>query len=113
MDRDTLRDVLLEVVESFISVEEVELAPKWAGGTLTLQPADPDLKPHVVPVETFFNKIVSLRDRLRVLEAKVNGHKGLGVSEKVQLQQYVSQCYGSLTTFNVLFRDKRDKFSSK
>ncbi len=113
VDRDTLRDVLLEVMESYIAIDDVELAPKWAGGTMTLQPEDPDLKPQVVPVETFFHKIVMLRDRLRVLEAKVNGNKRLEPAEKVQLQQYISQCYGSLTTFNTLFRNKEDKFSSK
>ncbi len=113
VDRDTLRDVLLEVVESYIQIDDVELAPKWGGGTMTLQPADPDLKPQVVPVETFFHKIVMLRDRLRVLEAKVNGNKRLDDADKVQLQQYISQCYGSLTTFNTLFRNKEDRFSSR
>jgi len=66
-----------------------------------------------VPLETFFHKIVMLRDRLRVLEAKINTHDKLSEQDKIELHGYISKCYGTLTTFNVLFAHKGDQFSSK
>lgn len=110
---DELREALLEVIETFVGVEEVEIAERWQDGSLILESANPDLKPHIVPLDSFWNKIVMIRDRLRVLEQKINSHKGLSSADKIQMQQYITGCYGSLTTFNVLFKDKRDKFSSK
>jgi hypothetical protein len=77
---------------------------------MLLQPFDKSLKPKEIPVEDFFHKIVMLRDRLRVLEQNINSHKKLADEEKVNLQQYITRCYGSLTTFNVLFRYKEDYF---
>jgi hypothetical protein len=86
--------------------ETVPLGDRWNGGTLLLQPHDKSLKAKEVPIEDFFHKIVMLRDRLRVLEQNINSHKKLSDEDKVNLQQYVTRCYGSLTTFNVLFASK-------
>ena len=90
--------------------ENVPLGDRWQRGMLILQPADKSLKPKEIPVEDFFHKIVMLRDRLRVLEQNVNASKNLSDEEKVNIQQYITRCYGSLTTFNVLFKNKEHWF---
>lgn len=89
---------------------EVELSGKWDGGEFILKPGRPDLQEKVIPIEAFFHKIVMVRDRLRVLEQKINGNKKLGDDDKVELQQYITRIYGSLTTFNVLFQHRDDQF---
>jgi hypothetical protein len=90
--------------------ELVPLGDRWQKGTLILQPADKSLKGKELPIEDFFHKIVMLRDRLRVLEQQVNAHKKLSDEDKVALQQYITRIYGTLTTFNVLFRNKEQWF---
>lgn len=90
--------------------EVVPLGEKWKGGMLVLQSADKSIKSKEVPIDVFFHKIVMARDRLRVLEQQINGHKGLSDEDKVNLQQYITRIYGSFTTFNVLFRNKEQWF---
>jgi hypothetical protein len=90
--------------------ENVPLGDRWVKGTLLLQPFDKSLKPKEIPIDDFFHKIVMLRDRLRVLEQNINSNKKLSDEDKVNLQQYITRCYGSLTTFNVLFKNKEHWF---
>jgi hypothetical protein len=90
--------------------ETVPLGDKWKGGTLLLQSGDKSIKPKEIPIDVFFHKIVMARDRLRVLEQQINGHKGLSDEDKINLQQYITRIYGSFTTFNVLFKNKEEWF---
>ncbi len=112
-----LESLIRQTAESIVAAlgleksESVEgLANRWQRGTLVLQAADSSLQPKEVPLETFFHKIVMIRNNLRVLEQKVNANEKLSDADKFDLQQYITRCYGSLTTFNVLFKEKDDQF---
>ncbi|MFA5328749.1 MAG: hypothetical protein WC384_13230 [Prolixibacteraceae bacterium] len=106
-----IEKVLRYVLEDQSALQEiVPLGDKWLGGNMLLQPANVSLKPKEIPIEAFFHKIVMVRDRLRVLEQNINSHAGLSDEDKVNLQQYITRIYGSLTTFNILFADKDHYF---
>lgn len=106
-----IEKVLRFVLEEQGAMQEiVPLGDKWTGGNLILQPANLSLKPKEISIESFFHKIVMLRDRLRVLEQNINSHAGLSDEDKVNMQQYITRIYGSLTTFNILFADKEHYF---
>jgi hypothetical protein len=111
-----IRETAHAVVEA-LGLEKDEtivqgIANRWQNGTLVLRPADASVQAKEVPLETFFHKIVMIRNNLRVLEQKVNASDKLSDADKFELQQYITRCYGSLTTFNILFKKKEDQFSS-
>ncbi len=112
-DLISLQDVeetLLKILRKWSDLQEVvPLADKWRGGKLAFQPADVTKKGYEMMIDIFFHKIVMVRDRIRVMEQKINSSK-LGDDEKVDLQQYITRIYGSLTSFNVLFKNKDDNF---
>ncbi len=113
-----LAEFMQQAVEATLTALGVEkpasivpqLAPRWRGGKLVLHPADPTLQTKELELEVFFHKIVMMRNNLRVLEQKLNGSETLSATDKFDWQQYVTRCYGSMTTFNLLFKEKEDQF---
>lgn len=111
---ENVEEAVRNVITEFSDIQHVvDLGDRWEGGSVTLNPKNPDLQSKEIPLETFWHKIVMMRDRLRVLEQNINSHKTLTEEEKINLQQYITRCYGSMTTFNILFENKEDQFSSK
>ena len=106
-----IEQMFTKLLQKFSDIQEkVELGPKWKGGMLVMKPGNASLKPKEIPMDAFSGKIIMLRDRLRVLEQHINANKKLSEEEKIDLQQYITRCYGSLTTFNVLFKYTTDYF---
>jgi hypothetical protein len=104
-----LEALLRRIIREESGLTPVGPSPKWRGGTLVLRPGTPGLQEKTWPIETFFNKVVMVRNRLRTLEQQVNASE-LSDDVKLKLQAYISGCYGSLTSFNILFADAADQF---
>lgn len=111
MDWRAVKAALREVLEEEAGYGRYDLARKWEGGKVVIQPGDPSLKNVEVPIEAFWKKITAVRERLRVLEQKLNNHPNLSHEDKAELQQLIARAYGSLTTFNFFFRADDDKFT--
>lgn len=111
MDMNEFRRVLRQVLHEELGVGKAELGGRWQGGELVLKPGREDTQEKRIPIEALFHKVVMIRDKLRVLEQKINSNTKLTDEEKIQMQGYVTGCYGSLTTFNVLFADRDEGFS--
>jgi len=110
-ETDRIRQALSEVLgdRGWLDID-LELGSRWTGGTLKIIPGKEGVQPKEVPLEMFFKKIIGIRDKLRVLEQKLNAHPNLSPEEKLEFQGYITRSYGSLTTFNVLFAAKEGQF---
>ena len=110
-DEDIRR--IQQVVRAVLNADQSvtgEIADRWLGGQLVLKPGRAGMQEKTLPIEMFFRKITSVRDRLRVLEQRINSHPKLDDVDRLQLQEYITKAYGSLTSFNVLFTDPADRF---
>jgi hypothetical protein len=104
---------IVQAVKAVVHAEESvtgEISDRWTGGQLVLRPGKAGTQEKVVPIESFFRKIIAVREKLRVLEQRINAHPKLTDEDRLQLQEYITRIYGSLTTFNVLFADPADRF---
>ena len=110
LTRRDIKKAVKEAVDELLGLGETRMSGRFEGGTLVIKPGKSDTQEKTIPVDALFHKITMVRDRLRVLEQRINAHAKLSGEDKVELQQYVTRCYGSLTSFNVLFRDRDDWF---
>jgi hypothetical protein len=113
MDQSEFRNVLREILLDELGVRDIELGDRWQNGELVLVPGKAGTQEKRIPIDNLFRKVVLIREKLRVLEQKINNHERLDDNDRLQLQQYITQCYGSLTTFNVLFKHKDDQFAGQ
>jgi hypothetical protein len=109
MNPDELKTILEQALHDLLPQTNFDIAPRWQEATVEIVPNN-DTQPKKLEIETFFKKITSIRDSLRILEHKLNNNKQLSLADKASFQGYVTKCYGSLTTFNFLFADEKDKF---
>ena len=105
-----LKQLVKEAIREEIGFSDCRIAKRWKNGLMTLHSDDPGIQSKEIPLDSFFKKITSVREKLRVLEQKINNHDALAPEEKLELQQLISRAYGSLTTFNILFQDEEDRF---
>lgn len=113
MSPEEFRAVLREVIRDELGAGEVEMGTRWVGGEVIMKPGKEGTQEKRVPIDAFFHKVVMIRDKLRVLEQRINAHGKLTDEEKIQMQQYVTACYGTLTTFNVLFANREEGFAGQ
>ena len=106
-----IKQAVREALQDYGWMEsDIEIAPKWSGGPMVLLLGNDEVQEKEIPIEAFFKKIIGVREKLRVLEQKINNNKNLSGEEKLELQGYITRCYGSLTTFNVLFASRDSQF---
>lgn len=110
LDRGAVKWALKDALDELLGLSDVRLSGRFEGGTLVIRPGKAEAQEKAIPIDVFFHKITMVRDRLRVLEQRINSHPKLGAEDRVELQQYITRIYGSLTSFNVLFKDKTDWF---
>lgn len=113
MEKSEIKELAKAILEEMDNIYSADIVPKWAGGSIFFMPNNSDLKEHELPIDKLFHKIVMMRDNLRVLEQQINSNESLNEGEKIKLQNYITKCYGSMTSFNFLFYNEEDKFSSK
>jgi hypothetical protein len=113
LDEEDVRKIVQAVRAVFQAEQSVsgEIGDRWGGGQLVLKPGKPGTLEKTVPIESFFRKLIAVREKLRVLEQRINNHPRLTDEDRLQLQDYITRIYGSLTTFNVLFADPADRFT--
>lgn len=109
MTPEELKSLMIELIDEEFSPRPVAISPRWEGGKMILQPGG-DTQPKEIPLEVFFKKIIGLRESFRVLEQKINNHNALTQEDKVTFQSYITKCYGSMTSFNILFKEDKDRF---
>jgi len=112
-DWQEIKAALREVLEEEFDMGNYHIAQKWKGGKMALTPFDPNLQSKEISIDVVFKKITSVREKLRVLEQKLNNSPSLSLEEKAEFQGQITRAYGSLTTFNLLFRDEKDRFSGQ
>ncbi len=112
LDDEDMRKIV-QAVRAVLNAEQSvsgTISDRWSGGQMVLKPGRADTQEKVVPIEHLFRKIIAVRERLRVLEQRINSHPKLADEDKLQLQEYITRVYGSLTTFNLLFAEPEDRF---
>lgn len=111
-ETDRIQQAVREVLCDYGFLDtDMEISSKWAGGSLRLVPGKEGTQEKEIPLEVFFKKIIGIREKLRVLEQKLNNHPKLSEEEKIDFQSYITRSYGSLTSFNVLFQNKESQFT--
>ncbi len=113
MTKDEIKELAIALTDYQESIHSAEYAPKWEGGSIFFIPGTSNTKEQELPLDKLMHKIIMIRDNLRVLEQQINSSDSLSNGEKLKFQAYITKCYGSLTSFNFLFYNDEDKFSSK
>jgi len=113
LDEEDIRRII-QAVRAVLNADQSvsgAIGERWAGGQLVMKPGKAGTQEKTIPIEVFFRKITAVRERLRVLEQRINGHPKLSEEDRAQLQDYITRAYGSLTTFNLLFAEPEDRFT--